>query len=262
MAKLKNLVFVERGADGGKFEMTVPCKVDPKSGLFMGMVPEEFRKQVADMKDQGLLGDARAISTTWCHERGDINHYVVSDTLANLEARIRQVIKANLETTVTTEWVIAYAMESTCHYWQLPDGTILTNGGGARDQGYWAKDARHPGDGVGAPYSIGLYVRLRAKETHVNRAGTETVKYVPPKTEYGTQARRLTEWVHMHEAKYAPAAIEIPYTEEAAEFFNNMIEGLCKMSQVMHGFFKDHEKVQQAIENKSGVFPRIGYSGV
>lgn len=262
MAKLKDLVFVERGPDGGKFEMTVPCKVDPKSGIFMGRVDLEFKEQVAGMKAEHLLGDNNAIATQTCWERGEQRHYVISDTLDNLQARIRQVIKANLETTVTTEWVIAYAMESTCHYWQMPDGSIRSNGADSHDQGYWSHDARHPGSGVGAPYSIGLFVQLRAKETHVNRAGTVTVKYVRPQTEHGTHARKLTEWVHMHEAKYAPAPVEIPYTEEAAEFFNNMIEGLCKMSQVMHGFFKDQEQVQQAIENKSGVFPRLGYTGV
>lgn len=260
MPKMPDLVFVERNEIGEKFSESMKCSVDTKTGTFKAVIPMEVYEVIDSARRE--FSDLISAGTEWksrtSPDCGQIA-YATSSQLEHLKSGITKAIKLLLETTVVEEIVIKYAMSSSCHYWQTPDGAIFPNGGDGRiprdehgrTSGNWSRDAdRHQMDLK--PYRVGLFVQLQTKQTHTNRAGGVTVKYARVSKTTG-YAALLQGFPHMGEPKFKEIS-EMPYTEEAAEFFYNMLMGLCGLSQRMFAFFEDKERITQAIENRSSFF--------
>lgn len=259
MPKMPDLTFMEHNQIGEKYSALMKCSVDTKSGIFKAIIPMEIYEVIESARRDfsGLLSAGTEWKSRGSVEGGQIA-YAKSNTLENLKSGITKAIKLHLETTVEEELVIKYAMSSSCHYWQLPDGQIFPNGGCSeiprddhgRQLGYWSRDADQR-TMEQKPYQVGLFAQVMKKETHTNRAGGVQVKYSRPSslTGYGSM---LQGFPHMGEPQFKNIS-ELPYSEEAAEFFYNMLMGLCTLSQRMYAFFQDESRIVEAIENRTAI---------
>lgn len=263
MPKLAPVMIREQGADGTRFEELFPCSVDARSGSFSLTVSQELMETARHMQQTGVVTQLQFSSN---FKREVPHYYIHCDELDHLKRMVSKVVQASLETTMVREPVIRFVMSSTCHYWEMPDGSILPNGGydpnassgnaGHPDRGYWSK--ANPNN-HGGPYGISIYAKVEMKETHTNRSGKVTHKYVGIDTRnFPDFVGRLNGFTHMLPPTHTPLR-EMPYTDEAGEFFFHMVNGMCLMAQRMHSFFGDDDSLQKAIEHRANITPRLGY---
>ncbi|BEN25124.1 MULTISPECIES: hypothetical protein [Serratia] len=268
MAKLPAFNLYEKGPTGEVFSANIPCSVTPKTGCFEMIIPQEIHDtlKALDLRptqnyaevDLGSRWPSKARSTD-----DEAEYFIRCLHLPTLKMRVAEAAKALLSTTVTEQLVIRYTFNSTCHFWQNADDSIYPNGnspgavgGNDRALGDWAESNAKSGDHQDV-YSVGVGATVLVKQTHTTVRGS-TIKYVAlsrskdylDKEKY-QHAYRLDSFVRLR--KESTGYTEIPYSDEAAAFFFDMVIGLCRAAQRMNAFFSDEDAVVQAIENKAGV---------
>lgn len=67
---------------------------------------------------------------------------------------------------------------------------------------------------------------------------------------YGKKLNAFVGMSHDEKGNYE----EMPYTEEAAEFFYQFLVGLCTLAEKTEVFFADRDRLNRAIENKISQF--------
>lgn len=265
MPKLTDTKFYERHRHTGEtFSMNCATSVDAKTGVFKMVITDEFQELLEANQDichkhkVTLRADWRksAISPQ------DRVYALTSVTLENIKNAINEGITLLLNTEVTEELVIQYAMRTTCQFWLNGDGTISPCGGSADADkgGKWTSISKTPnGWDNEHMYSLGVGACVRVRQTHKTARG-ETVKFVSLAGAVNTEWRskenypvmhRLNEFTHLRLPEDSPT---MPYSDEAAIFFTDMLMGLCNTANRLAHFFGDQQRVNQAIENKAGMF--------
>uniref|UniRef100_UPI0035C6A341 hypothetical protein n=1 Tax=Serratia quinivorans TaxID=137545 RepID=UPI0035C6A341 len=268
MAKLPAFNLYQKGPNGEVFSATIPCSIDPKTGCFEMKIPQEIYAtlEVMDLSPTRSYAEV-GLGSRWPSAArsadDEMEHFIKCQHLETLKLRVVDAAKVLLSTTVTEQLVIRYVFNSTCHFWQNADGSIYPNGsssgavgGDDRSLGDWAKSNARNGDFQDV-YSVGAGATVLVKQTHTNARGS-SIKYVGlnqsndylDKAEHHA-AYRLNSFVRLR--SNAPGYKEIPYTDEAAAFFFDMVIGLCRAAQKMSAFFSDEEAITNAIENKAAV---------
>lgn len=243
MAKVKKFsTFCEKSA-GGYQKIDVDINVDT-SGKFYAKIPDELL-EFAEKYEKDSESKTRTAHI------GN-NQKVFASTLADLEYFLSSVNRLKAKDEMKVEVVILYRINNHVAYYKYPDGTIEPTGEGEKDY-YKPTGAWHGIDGreLGNNYSVQLYAKVVVRITQAN---SDTVKWEKPLNidstpdaykghpevvKMGEYAQKLNSFNNLgwpksfcyDETQVNPAhCIAIPYTEERAKFFHDMLLGMCKLA--------------------------------
>lgn len=239
MASLPSKKFEFKNNAGDVLKFTSPVSVDSE-GTFSMVIPdelEEVARSVVRGKDH----------TVWVSQpRNTIRVYAKSlDTCKDYIAKICNEY-LTCETTIekvilyTTDIKVAYCKDEKGFY---PNGNIA-------GKGYcWYGKVNEPH--TEKYYSIGLGARAYRKKTFKRVLSTKVI-YDWINTDYknkGTYLELLNGFAGLR--MNTQSCKEIPYTEEAAEFFYETMLSMCKLADRLDTFFSDDENIIKAINNQS-----------
>jgi hypothetical protein len=216
-------------------------------GEFYCYLPEDYLPAVKDVFKQNWKKD------------GKIRVY--ADTLAELETRIEKTIRINAEPEVFEEPVIRYNIESHVSFAEDSDGNVFPNTGfpdtkwnakGDREL-YGNHDSAKPCRGG---YSLRVGAQAMMKKTLVY-GETKRVKYSfyykdGSHHDHDNPAELLNSWSSF---SLPDNAKEIPYTDEAALFFHNLLLGMAQLSKKIQEQTFGQEKLLELIAKGHKLLP-------
>ncbi|KKK87775.1 hypothetical protein LCGC14_2749870 [marine sediment metagenome] len=243
----------------GTFHMTVP---DDLVDSIKPHLPKDYytdcvRRKVK--KDPLLPGGLRRSGTK-------ITHRVSGPSLDDCKRAIKAGLRDWLKCEVTEEIVIRYGRRTKTTYWKMTDGTIYANGTDCEnDPNYLTDGPQHDPRNGGwhgkldatthnAGYMVSLFASIHKKTTYT-RCSVVEHKYSRPdfsNFSHETWGERLNCFVGLAEdggwMQDGIECEEMPYTEESAKFFYEMLIGMCAFSDKIEAFFEDPANVIKAIE--------------
>ena len=261
MAKLTPIKFYSFSGTGEKYEFKADVTVGP-DGTFAVKLPPD------------LLETATRLLTTkeWSKKGVDIYasrfntpQMIRSKTLQNCKDYIQAVIDDHLKCDTKIELVIAYGTEIAVSYCKTPSGKIYPN---KVDH----ENAEWLGSLHGANYDkyfrICFAAEVVQKTTHTRASGKKIVyenihACDASKIAYGKEDAEAwnTSWagklnsftglsVCDSHAKLAEGMKEMPYSEDAAKFFYEVMIGMCALADRLGNFFDNEKLLLHAIQNK------------
>lgn len=254
MASLPVVKFKEFSNTGECKQFSCTASVDSQ-GEFHVTFPCELMDSVrANLPDSVYEDETRKKN---CRVNGPV--------FDDCKKAIGDALKDYLKCDVTEELVIRYGQKTLTTYWKMPDGAIYASGieckndpnhddsGNAEPKanGEWcgSLDASHGNAG----YSVALFAKVQMKTTYSRPSGSK-VKYGPPNFDnfsHQTWGERLDCFVGLREGggfmRDGINLEEMPYTEEAAKFFYEMLIGMCAFSDKIDNFFAEPANVIEAI---------------
>jgi len=164
-----------------------------------------------------------------------------------------------LKCEITTEKVIVYQWINKAHYYRSEKGEIVPNGYECEDylgdKGEW-RGRDEGSSSVGSAYHIGISARIMNKTTYT-RPSSIQCKYEYCTYDLGkakTIEEKLQSFVHMFPQspkEDKEVSREMPYSDEAAQFFYEMIMIFCGLADRMDRFFEDQEQMKKMIQQRS-----------
>lgn len=251
MAKLKPISFSATALTGEKIEFAAEATVT-NAGIFSIELPDF-------LEELGRKMSSPATDVTI--ERPRVRLRVSSKVLQNCEAFVGKLLQEYVKCEVSKELVILYNYNTDTHYVKdQVSGEIYPSGTAAEGWGTtasWAKTRNKMMPHNSTPfYSVGINARVIEKITYT-RASTVTVKYAGGSEfssgHVGEWAGKLNSFVKLSRPyndknELKGDFMEMPYTEEAAKFFYNMMMSMCKLSDRINSFVGDKEKLMLAIK--------------
>lgn len=239
MAYLKvETIYAKNEAVDESMKVKVNVDVD---GVFYCYVPEN------------MLAAVKAVFGGMYDSRND-KLKVFANTFANLKTLLFKTLKLHITPEVTEEHVIRYNIESHVSFAVDDAGNIFPNAG--YEGADWMHDEREKYGNhhacQAAPGGYGLTIGARAMTKLTYKYGDQkNVKY----KEYykgdhhlGTDnpAQLLNSWCSF---SLPEDPKEIPYTDEAALFFHDMMLGMARLSQMIQSSTFDQSKLLELIES-------------
>lgn len=254
--------FTPKVDRNGVFSVTLPAHLEP----IFSVLSEKARKEFTKGRFQfGRGGDA------------------ASDTLEAVKRDLRECLDVYHKCEIVDEVVILYNFTREAHYVVSTNGRVFPDGHAATAAGCtygehadWAPNlprSQSPFTDTETAYSIGFAARVYRKRSF-KRATASTVTYVRHDSwkdaggmwhDIGEQARRLNSFIKISLVSGAYGSerccpkhgvLEMPYSEEAAKFFADSMQGLCELAERMTRFFGDAAAIQKAIAgNASAALP-------
>lgn len=217
-------------------------------GIFRAILPPELLEIVPVVLRQEPFAACRI-------ETGKANTRLTAPTLDLLRKAIGAAGNEWASCEETVETVILYAHDLQVAYFQTERGAIYPNGYTPEGvEGKWKGGLRAPNSDT--HYRIGFAATVREKVVY-RRAGSTTVKYRLPPRQDGDH--RYPESYHdkllaLTLLRVEPSKMqEMPYSEEAARFFFEIMVGLCAMSDRIETFFADQNQIHRAIRQGRSV---------
>lgn len=261
MPALKKERFHHKAKNGEERSLECPVYVDV-DGVFHVTFEDDLESCI---EESLIVGTNRT-------EGRNGQQRVSGNKLDDCKRVVGEALKMWMQCEVTEEVVIRYGQRCKVTYWKMPDGAIYANGydakqndpnydhGGEIVPGINASDKN--GDWHGelnattqAPgYSVELVAVVARKVTFQRGDVTEIEYHRPdyPNFSCKTYGERLDDFVGLRVTDgYWNSAIELtdmPYTEEAAKFFYDMLIGMCSFADKIEAFFGEPENVTNAIE--------------
>jgi hypothetical protein len=181
---------------------------------------------------------------------------VTGTSLDVVKAAVNAALVELLAVETTVERVIVYSHRVDVSAWQNPDGTLAANGriGVPREEGgNWHPMGNHlHALSRTSHFQVGLYAEVLDMVTH-RRAHSERVEFRSPDwdhhhLDYPTWGSKLNGFGSLKRPAKPEDLPRLPYTEESARFFYEMVMALCYLGRNLHEFFSDQGQVQLAIE--------------
>lgn len=173
-----------------------------------------------------------------------------SKTKSDLERLYTELHKSQINPEVHTELVIRYSFAGYARWAENSDGDIAPN---AVDPGYeWSdRDERHHWSS-----EVGYSVTVAAGAFEKSTTHIEGIEPVIEYKEYenNAAAERLNSFVNSS-PQFDPKqddVNEIPYTDDRAEFFSNILMQICRMRRKFRDINQNPEEVMNVIEAKGG----------
>lgn len=248
MPKLKSQGFSHRNKAGELFEFTAEVTV-LNDGIFSVSYPGELESTVtARFRDKEI--DTAGV---WSNDT-KMKKRISGKDLRKIEIFLRAVIKDHLSCEVTESVIIAYShkVDYTCVRNKIT-GELYPNGNYAKNYSEGGSEWIGDLNGSIGPfnsshhYSIGVNAEVRKKIVY-RRATYEDVKYERQGFDddqlYGEMLNSLVG------ASMPSEFSEMPYTEDAAKFFYNVMMNICQMADRIETFFGDEDNVIKAIESQ------------
>ncbi len=256
MPKVGTTTFSHKNAAGESLEFKSEISVDA-DGIFSVTVPEDVAKA-----SRSLIGLRDEVWVTQPRQ----NHRLTGRNLDQVKRAVKSAMKELMTVETITERVIVYSHITDLSAWQDNDGALHANGyiGERReDGGRW-----HPmGTGINAThpvehFRVGLYAKVLDQVTY-RRPNSVSVEFKRPEwghhhLDHPTWGSKLNGFSTLHGPRDLKKLPRLPYTEENAKFFYEMLIGLCHLGRRMHDFFGDQGNVTAAIER--GAVPLLGHA--
>ena len=257
MAKLSSKPFRHEGPSGEVLAFSADVSVDSE-GVFSIVIPDDLAETA-----RGLPWDGHAqyhhgkVAVT----RPRVQWRVSSKSLDSATAFVRSAMKKHLDAVVIVERVICYSHNVAVTYWEDPDGTIHPNGyAGTRreDGGRWQGNLN--AQTTTTHFSVGLWARVFDRHTITRGEFTKVIFERPADIDHldaSSPVGRLNSFTGLH---YKPGELTpwMPYTDEAAIFFADMLTRMCALARGMNEFMGSPDRIQVAI--KSGGANLLGMS--
>lgn len=256
MAKLKPIEFNQVAKTGEKLSFRSEVTVSDTSGAFALTIPDEL--------ETGARRLSRLPEYRVSVDRPRTHLRVEGSTLQHCKDFIVAVIKDYLQCEVTEELVLVYRTNIKVTYVKDDDGNIYPNGAVCREK-YDNGTAKWHGSLHATQradyYQVGMTARVFKKITYTRPSG-ETVEYQwvnGASSDQGAWASKLNglvglEW-NYRDAVRMGYLDQLPYTEEAAEFFYNLMMSMCALADRVTNFMGDKNRVLAAIQNRAGLLP-------
>lgn len=250
MARLKKKDFmVSLGSGLGTVTMTVVFNVST-SGEFYCSIPEEAKPYFEDGKVYDGI-KCRA------NRAGALSLY--SKSLDSLDDLLILGLKASHEPTVIEEHVILYNIESHISFAENEAGQVFPNAG--FEDAEWPKmnsekskmlGGHHAGNKCTGGYSltIGAQAMTKITSTVGDKISIKYERYYKGDGHltHNNPATLLNSWVAFDLPKEPR---EMPYTDEAAMFFHNLMLGMAKLSKQIQEATFDSDNIQNLISSSS-----------
>lgn len=238
---------VESWRKGLKIQISVDVK-----GKFYCVLPTDMLLPLKNVFDRKQLDENKVKGTV----------KVFADTLDALEDGLQSAYHKFTTPTVKKEPVIRYNIESHVSFAADKDGNIYPNNRyeGAEQIDRAIYGGHHAGEPAYGGYSLRVGAMAMLKITH-SYGDQDKVKYEYYYKDgfhlnHDNPAERLNSWNCLS----LPADCkEIPYSDEAAEFFYNLMHGMAKLAQLVMSHTFEQEKLLAMIY--SGNLLRIGAAG-
>lgn len=251
MAKLKSIPFKFTAQSGEVLNFMSEVSVLDSTGQFSLTIPDELETAA------GLVCRSHGAVYGVQLERPRTHLKVTGNMLEGCKSFIAHAAKEHLQCEVTTEIVIVYGMDNKVAYVKDANGQFYQNGTEAGSL-FSSGDAKwfgtlDGGRGYAPLYHVALGARAMTKKTYTRPSGTKTVyEYLSssdiPK---GSWLERLNGFVGLHIGERAASMQQVPYTEEAAKFFTNMLLSMCMLADRVDSFIGDKAALLAAIDSQS-----------
>lgn len=240
--KTERIKFSSKMSDIGVSYETVKISVS-KDGLFYTNLESEYRIAV-----QGVMDER--------HPDSDKKIKVSSGSLESLIASLKKIFEVHYSPEITEEAVIIYNIESHVSFVENDKGEIFPNrcyGKGAQ----WRSEARfgehHASQPSNNGYSLTIGAKAKIKTTYKYGSSkkVEYKDYYKGGSHLGVEnpAQRLNSWCSFTLNNFK----EIPYSDESAEFFYNLLYGMAKISKMIQDTTFDQAKLLKLIESGNGL---------
>lgn len=188
-------------------------------------------------------------------------------TLEELKSALEEAVRVCHAPEVKEEKLILYNIESHVSFWETESGEILPNGYAAGDKGgKWAGSGRNPSKRYGDHHAtnparggysliLGAIAVVQKTETFGSQSKVSHERYYGHQagSNADTPAARLNSWCGFELPKDPKS---MPYSDEAAEFFYDMMAGMARLSQMIQDRTHDPQDLLLAIKNSQN--PLIG----
>lgn len=276
MAKVSTVSF-HAESPVAKISVRADVTVD-STGVFKVTMPEEYAKDLVEAAHRLREIDRNGPPNLRRWQEIEIEYVGVkrrlaSKTLKVLDEFVRAIAKDYVACEIKDELAILYGSNITAHFFLGKNGVIYPNGAYAsiaKVEGEWggseAKSGGYFSDDHHGEYKVGFAARVVTKRTYVRLSGSKTAYLDEDGVEshHGTDQSwraKLDAFNHMsvlgrsimtrHEAGFDKASNmrEVPYTEEAAKFFYEVVIGICALANRIDTFFKDDKRLIEAISS-------------
>jgi hypothetical protein len=247
MAKLNPIKVSTRSVGHITFSHSYVTEVLP-TGIFQTHIPDEQKDVIVELAEK-----PEHKSVNFKYNKAD-KPVLQATELAPIQYLLDAYGRVRVETVNTTELIIFYRTTSNTAYF-VADGEVYPNGVGA-GQGDW----KNPGHGSHMrrlDYTAGITARVVAKTTARHANGFHII-HAEPELGDDTFGSRLNSFIHvacpgkdfwhakvegqrkesLHDDNSSDLRIYnntgwqfMPYTEESAKFFYEMMLNVCRLSE-------------------------------
>jgi hypothetical protein len=253
MAKMNPIKVFARGPGSLSFSCSFPTDV-LSDGIFQTLVPDEHAEAI-----KAFLKKPDFEKVSWDVNRAS-KPVLKASQLASIQVLLDRFAETQVESVKETELVIFYRLASNTNYY-VKDGEVYPNGVGL-DGGQWV----NPGGGSNnnsLEYTVGVTARVVAKVT-ARFSGGFYVTHERPDIDDESFGGRLNAFTHVKypgrefwsvkiegqraEPLYDTGPIKMhnntgwqvmPYTEENAKFFYEMMLNVCRLSERISQYLGD-----------------------
>lgn len=263
---LKTERFLEKNELGETYDLRTIIQVDSESGEFRIQVPDELLISFTKSKN----GVTKA--------RGTMKHnYSYGRTKSEVVKAMSDCIKDHMACEISNDLVIVYKFRNNTSFYKLANGTIVPNGGYDRDYhdadlktGAWISsedqsNSFHQEGGMGFNINVQVLSRTIYTRPSGKSAKYKSFCYRPKEDDndmYSSKlfnseiADKLDGFImkgdilgsmnQFHKTDMDNSTHEykvVPYSDETAEFFCNMLLGVCKLADKFTSFFSNEPEV-------------------
>jgi len=217
-------------------------------GDFYAAYPDYLNEPISQFVDGETIWKGR-------HRDGS---KLFSNSLATLTQVLGRALRSHLTPEITESLVIAYNIESHVNFAQDEEGNIFPNAGfeGAQwpevngsAELYGNHHAAKPSEG-GYSLTVGAVALRKITYRYGTAEKSQCERYYGDDGHLGhdNPASLLNSWCSF---SLPEAAKEMPYTDEAATFFHNLMLGMAEISKRIQFFASDETKLKQLIASGS-----------
>lgn len=250
MAKIKKFEQVTTQSDGTKLKWKGDIYVNSQ-GIFYVSIPEDLMDLATNLSKE--VNDFKKFHIK------DTKFY--SDTLANCELYIKKLHKKKAVVERKDELVILYKFHNRGSYWKNKDGAILACGGSVgadhfdREDSGWCGSTPTFTHNNYENYAIEFYAKIVNKVTFT---GSDKIEFEHVGNNvlehWGDE---LNHFVHLkspstdtHNEMFYGNFQEVPYTEERAKFFHDLLLGMCKLMDKL-SCLQDDEIIKRLMDSNT-----------
>jgi hypothetical protein len=246
MARLADQIIRAKAKDGLKIEEIVKTFVDAH-GKFSINIPDLLVDIAESKMPRASFGvrSQRNICQLHCSN--------LHDGLAFLT----ECAQDHVTVETKTERVILYGCDLRVSFWIEKNGNFVPSGYRADGGAWWKpkmhRQSLHSEAGV-EYYSVGLVAIVFDKITH-KRASGDTLQWERVREDRNDEQSpigRLNAFcaLGIDPEDHPDTLREMPYSDEAAEFFYKVLIGLCHIAKNLDDFFADKKRLTFAIKQR------------
>lgn len=255
MPKIAKQAIRAQAADKTTYAFDAEASVTT-AGIFRVKVPTDLRDIVRNYQNgKGEIN--RSNWSIYYHGKSyapeTADWSVEAKALDICVAVLNAAAKEFLQCEVKTERVILYALELSVSFWATPDGQIYPNGYGASDGegGRWYEtrsksQSFHASNPIPDSYKVGLGAEAWDKTSYIRSSGTKVTwekVTAPGRFAPRTALDRLQSFSTLHLTPKTPGIKEMPYSDEAAQWFFDAMISLCRLAKGMDDFFANEDNL-------------------